>query len=200
MWSIPMKEDVMNVSAARPAIPARAGAAVSVEIPQYRKRAIFAVWAAAALPMAALAWLVVPVLEDRFAGGGHVPMAKALIASLVVGLVWQFVLVAVLVGREQRSLRWSTNPRCALAPFSADLRVFAQAWRNMELLETAPADVVGDVHGLVGGVRAPARKSAVVPPGPVKVASSGPYDTMTPEATNYDYEAAPTPPGRRLEV
>jgi hypothetical protein len=79
-----------------------------VEIPQYRRRAIFAVWAAAALPMAALAWLVAPAVADRFSGEGNVPMAKALIASLTVGLVWQFILVAVLVGREQRTLRWST--------------------------------------------------------------------------------------------
>jgi hypothetical protein len=50
----------------------RADAAVStVEIPQYRRRAIFAVWAAAALPMAALAWLVAPALKDRFAGDGN---------------------------------------------------------------------------------------------------------------------------------
>jgi membrane protease YdiL (CAAX protease family) len=91
------------------AAPSRADAAVSeVEIPQYRLRAIFAVWAAAALPMAALAWLVAPVLEDRFAGDDNVPMAKALIVSLTVGLVWQFVLVAGLVWREQRTLRWTT--------------------------------------------------------------------------------------------
>jgi len=91
------------------ATPSRADAAVSkVEIPQYRRRAIFAVWAAAALPMAALAWLVAPALEDRFAGVGNVPMAKALLVLLTGGLIWQFVLVAVLVGREQRSLRWST--------------------------------------------------------------------------------------------
>jgi uncharacterized protein len=89
---------------------ARADAAVSsVEIPQLRIRGVFAVWAAAALPMAALAWLVAPVLEDRFAGNGIVPMAKALIVCLSIGLVWQFVLVAILVGREQGTLRWSTT-------------------------------------------------------------------------------------------
>ena len=94
-----------------PPLPAtaRANAAVSsVEIPQLRIRGILAVWAAAALPMAALAWLVAPVLADRFAGTGIVPMFKALIICLTVGLVWQFVLVAILVGREQRTLRWST--------------------------------------------------------------------------------------------
>jgi membrane protease YdiL (CAAX protease family) len=89
--------------------PSRAGVAVStVEIPQYRKHGVFAVWAAAALPMAALAWLVAPALADRLSGEGDVPLAKALIGLLTLGLVWQFVLVAVLVWREQRSLRWST--------------------------------------------------------------------------------------------
>jgi membrane protease YdiL (CAAX protease family) len=88
---------------------ARAEAAVSsVEIPQLRMGGIFAVWAAAALPMAVLAWLVAPLLADQFTGDGHVPMAKALIVSLAIGMVWQFVLVATLVRREQRTLRWST--------------------------------------------------------------------------------------------
>jgi uncharacterized protein len=94
-----------------PPLPAtaRVDAAVSsVEVPQLRIPGIFAVWAAAALPMAALAWLVAPALEDRFAGTGIVPMFKALIVCLTAGLVWQFVLVAILVGREQRTLRWST--------------------------------------------------------------------------------------------
>jgi uncharacterized protein len=80
----------------------------SVQIPQLRIRWIFAVWAAAALPMAALAWLVAPMLAGRFAGDGIVPMTKALIVCLTTGLVWQFILAAILVGREQRTLRWST--------------------------------------------------------------------------------------------
>jgi membrane protease YdiL (CAAX protease family) len=111
MESIQQRRSQMDVSLPRPeaADTSRPDAAASeVEIPQYRRRAIFAVWAAAALPMAALAWLVAPALADRFGGDGIVPMAKALIVSLTIGLVWQFVLVAVLVGREQRSLRWST--------------------------------------------------------------------------------------------
>src|SRR5919202_1530780 len=88
------------------AIPSRA-ADSAVEIPQLGRRAILAVWAAAALPMAALAWLVAPVVADRLSGDGNVPMAKALFALLTVGLVWQFVLVAALVRREQGTLRWS---------------------------------------------------------------------------------------------
>jgi membrane protease YdiL (CAAX protease family) len=136
------------------ALPSRASAAVStVEIPQYRRRAIFAVWAAAALPMAALAWLVAPVLEDRFAGDGNIPMAKALIVSLTVGLVWQFVLVAFLVGREQRTLRWSTirealwlrSPR---SPRSG--RVGGRVW-----LILIPLIVVFAAHELIPTVAAP---------------------------------------------
>src|SRR5215218_8588801 len=89
--------------------PGPQDAAVStVEIPQYRRRAILAVWAAAALPMAALAWLVAPVVAGRLSGEGNLPMVKALTACLTVGLIWQFVLVMALVRHEQRSLRWST--------------------------------------------------------------------------------------------
>src|SRR5919199_5452855 len=99
----------MSVSypVAEAAMPSRA-ADSAVAIPQLGRRAIFTIWAAAALPMAALAWLVAPPVADRLSGEGNVPMAKALLACLTIGLIWQFVLVAVLVYREQRSLRWPT--------------------------------------------------------------------------------------------
>lgn len=79
-----------------------------IEIPQYSMRAILAVWAAAALPMAALAWLVAPGLAGWFTGQGAAPMGQALIIAFTAGLVWQFLLVAALVIREQRTLAWST--------------------------------------------------------------------------------------------
>jgi uncharacterized protein len=105
------KEDEMAVSfpVTEAATPARAdAAAATVDIPQLGRRAILAIWAAATLPMGALAWLVAPALADRFAGDAHVvPMAKALIVSLILGLAWQFVLVVMLVRREQGTLRWS---------------------------------------------------------------------------------------------
>ena len=97
----------MNLSLPLTQARSRAHAAASVEIPQYSRRAILAIWAAAALPMAAAAWLVTPLLAERFGGDGIVPMAKALYVSLTVGLIWQFVLVAILVRREQGTLRWS---------------------------------------------------------------------------------------------
>ena len=55
--------------------------------------------------MAALAWVVAPLVAGRL--DGPVPLARTLIASLAVGLIWQFVLVLVLVYRERGSLRWS---------------------------------------------------------------------------------------------
>jgi len=81
--------------------------ATAPAIPQYRRGAIVAVWAAAALPMAALAWLVAPALAHRFGGAGHVPMAKALITCLTAGLVWQSFLVLALIRRERNGLGWS---------------------------------------------------------------------------------------------
>jgi CAAX protease family protein len=94
---------------ARAAIPMGAeSAGRKVVIPQYGYRRIVAVWAAAALPMGVLAWLVAPAVSDRFTGTGNVPLFKALMVCLTAGLVWQFVLVAILVGREQHTLRWAT--------------------------------------------------------------------------------------------
>ena len=74
-------------------------------IPQYSRRAILAVTAAAALPMAALAWIVAPLVADTMTG--PLPLTRALIICLTGGLIWQFVLVVALVWREQRTLRWS---------------------------------------------------------------------------------------------
>jgi uncharacterized protein len=73
--------------------------------PQLKLGGIIAVWAAAALPMAALAWLVAPLLADRMSGPSSLP--RALVITLTAGLVWQFALVLGLVAREQRTLRWS---------------------------------------------------------------------------------------------
>jgi uncharacterized protein len=74
---------------------------------QYSVAKILGVWAAAALPMGVLAWGVAPALEDSFSGAGNVPMFKALLLLLTAGMAWQFVLVALLVWHEQRTLRWS---------------------------------------------------------------------------------------------
>ena len=65
---------------------------------QYTLLEILAVWAAAAIPMGLLAWVVAPWLADRF--GGDEPITQALLILLTVGLIWQFVLVLILLRRE----------------------------------------------------------------------------------------------------
>jgi membrane protease YdiL (CAAX protease family) len=77
-------------------------------VKQYTLAQIIGVWAAAAVPMAVLAWVVAPRLADQLSGEGNIPMIKSLLVLLTVGLIWQFVLVAILVWHEQRTLRWST--------------------------------------------------------------------------------------------
>ena len=82
--------------------PTRAAEPRNIE--QYGLARILGTWAAAALPMATLAWLVAPRLAGVLSGPGALP--RALILSLLAGLSWQFVLVVVLVHREQGTLRW----------------------------------------------------------------------------------------------
>jgi membrane protease YdiL (CAAX protease family) len=74
-------------------------------VKQYSLAQIFAVWAAAAVPMGVLAWIVAPWLRDQL--GGDEPLAQALLILLTAGLVWQFVLVLILTRLELGTLRWS---------------------------------------------------------------------------------------------
>ena len=76
-------------------------------IPQYTLARILLIWAAAAIPMGVLQWLVAPAL----ARGSQNPIA-VMLAVLAVGLIWQFVLVLLLLLRETGTLRWSViRPR-----------------------------------------------------------------------------------------
>ncbi|HLZ61676.1 MAG TPA: CPBP family intramembrane glutamic endopeptidase [Ktedonosporobacter sp.] len=72
-------------------------------IPQYSLSKILLIWAAAAIPMGILGWVVAPALA-------HISQTPALVrlAVLTVGLAWQFVLVMILLYREAGNLRWST--------------------------------------------------------------------------------------------
>jgi CAAX protease family protein len=129
--------------------------AEEVEIPQYSVLAIAMIWLAAAVPMAVLAWLVAPALAGWFGGDGTVPMLQALVIAITGGLMWQFVLVAALVVREQRTLRWSTirqalwlrSPR---SPGSA--RVGGRLW----LLVIPLVLAYGAIAELVPAIAAPA--------------------------------------------
>jgi uncharacterized protein len=75
-----------------------------VAVRQYSLAQILCVWAAAALPMAVLSWIAVPVLRDQL--GGDEPFVEALLICLTAGLVWQFVLVLILIRQELGGLEW----------------------------------------------------------------------------------------------
>ena len=78
----------------------------SSSMPQYSLWQVLAVWAAAALPMATMAWVVAPTFAAH-AGAGSA-FAKWLIGGLTLGLVWQGLLVMMLVRAERGNLRWAT--------------------------------------------------------------------------------------------
>src|SRR5215208_4114495 len=71
---------------------------------QYSLAQILGVWAAAAVPMGVLSWIVAPWLGDQL--GGDEPLAQALLILLTAGLIWQFVLVLILLRRELGGLEW----------------------------------------------------------------------------------------------
>ena len=73
-------------------------------VKQYSLRKIVAVWAAAALPMGVLAWVVAPLLKDQFSGPE--PLIQSLLVCLTAGLIWQFVLTLILLGQEIGSFEW----------------------------------------------------------------------------------------------
>ena len=72
------------------------------------------IWAAAAVPMGLLAWVVAPLLADVLTGTAQ--LAQALIIMLTIGLAWQAVLARI---REQptfhpsavREALWIRAPR-----------------------------------------------------------------------------------------
>jgi uncharacterized protein len=74
-------------------------------VSQYSLAQILAVWAAAAIPMAVLAWVIAPLLGALL--GGEEAFIKALLLCITSGLIRQFVLTLILTRREQGTLRWS---------------------------------------------------------------------------------------------
>ena len=92
--------------AAPPAVaqPAVARPTDRSALPQYSLRQILAIWAAAALPMGLLAWVVAPWLRDQL--GGRDPIIEALLICLTAGLLWELALVLILLRRELGGLTW----------------------------------------------------------------------------------------------
>jgi uncharacterized protein len=72
------------------------------KVPQYTLPGVLATWAAAAIPMGILGWVVAPALAPAPQSPGFERLAV-----LTVGLAWQFVLVVLLLCREAGTFSWS---------------------------------------------------------------------------------------------
>ncbi|MFC2032795.1 CPBP family intramembrane glutamic endopeptidase [Chloroflexota bacterium] len=74
---------------------------------QYSLVKILIIWAAAAVPMGILAWIIKPAIAPDFEsdplGGGQVKLGL-----LLLGLIWMFALSMIIVYREAGNLRWTT--------------------------------------------------------------------------------------------
>lgn len=73
-------------------------------IKQYSLATVLVLWAAAAVPMGLLAWVVAPLLKDQLSTRD--PFVDALMICFNVGLLWVLALVLIMVRREQGSLAW----------------------------------------------------------------------------------------------
>jgi uncharacterized protein len=112
---------------------------------QYSLAKILGIWAAAALPMGALAWVVAPLVAGQLSGPLALP--RTLLALLTVGLIWQFVLVLILVYRERGSLRWTVlkDALWLQAPHSPTTgRVGGRLW-----LVLIPCMLIFSVEGVI---------------------------------------------------
>lgn len=77
-----------------------------VAIEQLNFKKILLVWLLAALPMAALVWIVAPQVSHLLLGPAA--LAKSIFICLTIGLVWQCFLVLIFVRKEQGNLRLET--------------------------------------------------------------------------------------------
>jgi membrane protease YdiL (CAAX protease family) len=77
---------------------------------QYSLLQVLAIWAAAALPMGILGWIVAPALAPDIRSN---PIGAVLVryGVLTLGLVWMFVLSLILVRREEGNIQWATLRR-----------------------------------------------------------------------------------------
>jgi membrane protease YdiL (CAAX protease family) len=74
---------------------------------QYSLAKILGIWAAAALPMAILSWIIFPLLAPDFETD---PLGSSVmrVVLLTLGLIWLFILSMIIVRQEEGDLRWTT--------------------------------------------------------------------------------------------
>jgi uncharacterized protein len=76
---------------------------------QYTLAQILGIWAAAALPMGILGWVVAPALASGVSNSREALTIRVMV--LTAGLIWQFLLAMLVVYREEGDLRWATIRR-----------------------------------------------------------------------------------------
>lgn len=82
----------------------------STEEPRYALLHVLGIWAAAALPMGILSWIIAPALAPDM-GSDPVGAVVTRLGALTVGLIWLFILSLIMVFREEGDLRWATIRR-----------------------------------------------------------------------------------------
>src|SRR5512135_3447978 len=75
---------------------------------QYTLRQVLGIWLAAGAPMWLLSWVAYPAMS---AGLSPIDAGLLRMNLLAVGLIWQFVLVMIILYREEGNLRLSTISR-----------------------------------------------------------------------------------------
>jgi CAAX protease family protein len=78
---------------------------------QYSVLRILGLWAAAALPMGFLGWIVAPALAAMLGANSVTAFAFARLGALTLGLMWLVALSVIIVFREEGNVRWTTLRR-----------------------------------------------------------------------------------------
>jgi len=113
---------------------------------QYSLAKILGIWAAAALPMAILSWIVFPLVAPDFVSD---PLGSGVtrVVLLTLGLIWLFVLSMIVVRQEEGDLGWATVKRRLRLDTPRDLKTGEQRrrlwlWVVPALIGIALLDVV----------------------------------------------------------
>jgi membrane protease YdiL (CAAX protease family) len=113
---------------------------------QYSLVKIVAIWAAAALPMAVLGWIIFPLVSPSYETD---PLGSGVtrVVLLTLGLMWEFVLCLIILRREEGSLGWGTIKRrlwlqAPRDPKSGHIRKRLWLWAIPALLGVVLVEIV----------------------------------------------------------
>ncbi len=77
---------------------------------QYSLIKILVLWAAVALPLGVMGWVIFPAIAPDW-GIDPLGVGYARMGAITVALFWEFVLALIIVRREEGNLRWATIRR-----------------------------------------------------------------------------------------